>query len=129
HFDSDRASLGTYLYAITRNLCYKRLRMIVPEVSPESLKEEPWYDRDPLKELLATEVSTQVTRAVAGLPEFQREAILLFEFGGCTLAEIAIITEADVGTVKSRLHRARLRLRKELAPYLKKDPVRVVGEE
>ena len=47
----------------------------------------------------------------------QQEALVLFEYEGVTLEEIARIVGADVGTVKSRLHRARERLRRDLAPY------------
>jgi RNA polymerase sigma-70 factor (ECF subfamily) len=128
-FDLARATLGTYLYAITRNLCHKRFREAAPDVAPGSQKDEPRDERSPLIELLAVELSTEVARAVAGLPEFQREAIILFEFEGRTLAEVAMIAEADIGTVKSRLYRARQRLRNELAPYLRKDSIRVAGEE
>jgi RNA polymerase sigma-70 factor (ECF subfamily) len=46
----------------------------------------------------------------------QREAILLFEYEGFTLEENARIADAGVGTVKSRLHRARERLHRILAP-------------
>jgi RNA polymerase sigma-70 factor (ECF subfamily) len=42
--------------------------------------------------------------------------VLLFEYEGFTLEEIATIANVDVGTVKSRLHRARERLRQVLAP-------------
>jgi RNA polymerase sigma-70 factor (ECF subfamily) len=47
----------------------------------------------------------------------QREALVLFEYEGVSLEEIAQIVGAEVGTVKSRLHRARERLRQVLAPY------------
>ena len=63
------------------------------------------------------EASAAVNAAVARLPPLQREAIVLFELGGSTLEEIAHIVGADVGTVKSRLHRARARLRRALAAY------------
>ncbi|HVN78058.1 MAG TPA: sigma-70 family RNA polymerase sigma factor [Terriglobia bacterium] len=128
-FDLSRASLGTYLYAIARNLCYRRFRDANPEPIQGPIEEEPKDERSPLNELLDAELSTQVAQAVAGLPEFQREAIILFEFEGRTLAEIAIIAETDIGTVKSRLFRARQRLRNELAPYLKNDSIRVAKEE
>ncbi len=53
------------------------------------------------------------------LPPLQKEALVLFEYEGATLEEIAQIVAADVGTVKSRLHRARERLRRSLAGYRK----------
>jgi RNA polymerase sigma-70 factor (ECF subfamily) len=56
--------------------------------------------------------------AVSELPPLQREAIVLFEYEGLSLAEVASVCETDVGTVKARLHRARGRLRRTLAPYL-----------
>ena len=61
-------------------------------------------------------VSSQVAAAVHSLPPLQREAVLLFEYEGLTLEEIAKVVEADVGAVKSRLHRARERLRRVLTP-------------
>jgi RNA polymerase sigma-70 factor (ECF subfamily) len=54
---------------------------------------------------------------VAQLPELQREALILFEYEGFALNEIAHIVNADVGVVKSRLHRARESLKRLLAPY------------
>ena len=57
--------------------------------------------------------------AVASLPELQQEALILFEYEGVTLEEIAQIVGADTGTVKSRLHRARERLRRVLVEYRK----------
>jgi RNA polymerase sigma-70 factor (ECF subfamily) len=47
----------------------------------------------------------------------QREAVVLFEYEDQSLEEIAAILETDTGTVKSRLHRGREWLRRELAPY------------
>jgi RNA polymerase sigma-70 factor (ECF subfamily) len=52
------------------------------------------------------------------LPPLQREALVLFEFEELSLAEIAEVVGADTGTVKARLHRARQRLKRILAPYM-----------
>jgi RNA polymerase sigma-70 factor (ECF subfamily) len=65
------------------------------------------------------ELSSMVEQAVGKLPPLQREALVLFEYEGLTLEEIAEITGADVGTIKSRLHRARERLKRMLAPNRK----------
>jgi RNA polymerase sigma-70 factor (ECF subfamily) len=48
----------------------------------------------------------------------QREALILFEYEGLSLAEIAEITDADVGAIKGRLYRARGQLKELLRPYL-----------
>jgi RNA polymerase sigma-70 factor (ECF subfamily) len=52
------------------------------------------------------------------LPPLQREALVLFEYEGLSLNEIAKITESDVGAIKGRLFRARERMKTMLRPYL-----------
>jgi len=54
---------------------------------------------------------------VASLSPLQREALVLFEYEGLSLNEIASMVETDVGAVKARLFRARERLRNALQPY------------
>ncbi len=82
----------------------------------------------PLRRLLDEELSNEVRKAVESLPPLQREALVLFEYEELSLAEIATIVEADTGTVKARLHRARQRLKKILAPYLSSHEAIVVEE-
>jgi RNA polymerase sigma-70 factor (ECF subfamily) len=119
-YQAERASLRTYLCAAARNLAFKQLRrrgteLIVEDVpEPEATPGAP----EPLRRLLDEEVAEEVRRAVEGLPPLQREALILFEYEELSLAEVARIVEADVGTVKSRLHRARERLRRTLAPWM-----------
>ena len=55
--------------------------------------------------------------AIAGLPETQREVLLLAHYEQLSLAEIAEITNIEVTAVKSRLQRARAALRETLADY------------
>jgi RNA polymerase sigma-70 factor (ECF subfamily) len=71
-----------------------------------------------LHQLLEAELSDKVREAVQNLPPLQREALVLFEYEGLALSEIATVVGADVGTVKSRLHRARERLKNALHQYL-----------
>ncbi len=99
----------------------KRLRRHESETAIEDLACEPRAFGDhsePLERLLSDELSLIVQKAVASLPLLQREAIVLFEFEEVSLAEIALIVGADVNSVKSRLWRARQRLRILLAPYV-----------
>jgi RNA polymerase sigma-70 factor (ECF subfamily) len=113
-FDEARGTLKTYLFSIARNLALKQYRDQRAE-EPLDGTEAP----DAVDPAGAVEISTVVSSAVAGLPLLQQEALILFEYEGATLEEIAQIVGADIGTVKSRLHRARERLRRVLAPQRK----------
>jgi RNA polymerase sigma-70 factor (ECF subfamily) len=106
-----RGSMKTYLFAIARNLVLKRYRDYRAE---EQLEDDFGAVPDPRP---ALEAGAAVASAIAALPGLQQEAVILFEYEGVTLEELAQIVAADVGTVKSRLHRARVRLRKSLAAY------------
>jgi RNA polymerase sigma-70 factor (ECF subfamily) len=108
--DPQRGSMRTFLLSVTRHIVLKRWR--------------GGHRWDALDEgLPAAEVSSNgdlaaaVQGAVSALPPLQREAIILAEYEEMSLEEIARIVEAEVGTVKSRLHRARENLRRILAPY------------
>lgn len=119
-FDSSRASLRTYLLAAARNLSLKHFRHTGSEVGVEELAQDLRSPEgaEPLRQLLDEELSSEVQRAIESLPPLQREALVLFEYEELSLAEIAEVVGADIGTVKARLHRARQRLKRVLAPYL-----------
>ena len=121
-FDPARGSLRTFLCAVTRNLSFKQLRKRGHEtLTDEPLESEgtaPSEAPEPLRRLLEGERSVAVQEAVASLSPLQREVLILFEYEGESLADIAQIVGADVGTVKARLHRARERLRRTLGPWL-----------
>ena len=72
----------------------------------------------PLRQMLDRELAAVVKDAIQELPPLQREALILFEYEGLSLAEVAAVVDSDVGAVKARLHRARERLRNSLRPYL-----------
>jgi len=61
------------------------------------------------------ELGARLKQAVAGLPPAQREAFLLQQEGGLSLAEIAELTGVGIETVKSRLRYAATKLRDDLA--------------
>ncbi len=115
--DAGRASLRTYLCAIARNLVFKRLRRAGYETALEEGTDSVALNAEPLQQVLTAEVAEAVRQAVAALPWLQREALILFEYEGLSLAEIAEIAEVEVSTIKARLHRARERLRVALAVY------------
>lgn len=113
-WDAARGDMKTYLFSIARNLAFKRYR----DDHSNQQVDEDWALSIP-DQRADQEISTVVAQLVGQLPELQREALILFEYEGFQLAEIARIVNADVGVVKSRLHRARERLRRLLGPYRK----------
>lgn len=119
NFRSERGSLRTYLFAAARNLALKHFRGTGREASLDDLEDETDHSTaQPLGRLLGKELSSLVREAVLALPPLQREALVLFEYEGLSLNEIAQVTDSEVGAVKGRLFRARERLKSTLRPYL-----------
>ena len=113
-WDVARGDMKTYLFSIARNLAFKRYRDDHSDMQVDEGLAVALADQRPDQE-----ISIAVAQVVAQLPDLQREALILFEYEGFQLAEIAQIVNADIGVVKSRLHRARERLKRELVPYRK----------
>lgn len=117
-FDPARGTLRAFLMAIARNLALKRWRTEhrLDPLDVDAIVAEPVdFDRG--------EVGAIVGSAVQALPPLQREVVILVEYEGLTLMETASAVDADVGTVKSRLHRARENLRRMLASLRSRQPV------
>ena len=113
-FDPARGALRSFLLAVARNLALKRWRQ---EYRLDELGDE-LEDQvtTPPVDLESQETSDAVGAAVASLPPLQREVLILAEYEDLPLEEIARAVDAEVGTVKSRLFRARENLRRTLAP-------------
>jgi RNA polymerase sigma-70 factor (ECF subfamily) len=122
-----RSAFGTWVHALTRN-CYLDLRkkalsrvtesLDQPHVTDFGTVERQFESKAPSPHDLAEqgERSLLWARAVGKLPENQRRLVLLFHVSQLGYEEIASLTLLPIGTVKSRLHRARLALRVILAP-------------
>lgn len=77
-------------------------------------------DKDiPDKTTMNKELEELIRKEIQKLPEHFRVTIVLRELQGLNYDEIAKLTSASIGTVKSRLARARAKLQKNLEPYLK----------
>jgi RNA polymerase sigma-70 factor (ECF subfamily) len=116
-FDPARGTLRAFLLGIARNLALKHWRAEhrFEPLDDEAMVAEPLdFDRG--------QVGDIVGRAVRALPPLQSEVVILVEYEGLTLAEVARAVGADIGTVKSRLHRARENLRRVLAPLRSRQP-------
>jgi len=86
-----------------------------PEFEDESWQPPAEPKAEPETQALAAERSKALARALDELPFEQRNCIVLFDVEGYDYAEIAGIMHVEVGTVKSRIHRGRLTLRRVLA--------------
>jgi RNA polymerase sigma factor (sigma-70 family) len=119
-----------WLSRIATNLFYDELRKRKRTASPLSLDaplslEDGELDWEiaaetpgPDEELSTREFYDQLNDAIADLPEVFRTTIVLREIEGMAYEEIAEITGVSLGTVKSRIARARLRLQTQLQQYL-----------
>jgi len=72
----------------------------------------------PDREIQAEEIKQTVNKAIAALPEDLRTAITLRELEGLNYEEIAMVMDCPIGTVRSRIFRAREAVDKQLKPYL-----------
>ena len=118
-FDPERGSLRQYLYGMVRNLVRQRLQSNGREVHwDDNVEDDPKSAVLACPDVMASaELTAIVQMAISALPPLQREAIVLSEFEELSLDEVATIVGADLGTVKSRLHRAREGLRRTLSAY------------
>ena len=121
------AQFFTWLYRIAFNLAVSRNRKKRPRVSFTAAQEAG--APDPVAEgyapdaaTLADERSALLHEAVAKLPEDYRQVLVLREFEGCDYQRIAEVLELPIGTVRSRLFRARAQLRERLAPIFDEGP-------
>lgn len=125
HTFQQHSAFYTWLYRIAFNLALgrKRRRRRV-EISVEQAREatgvEPIDSGDaPGERMERTERVIQVREALYALSEEHRAILVLREMEGCCYETIAEILDLPVGTVRSRLHRARSQLRDHLQDLLK----------
>jgi len=114
---------STWLYRITVNHCLNYIRRrtrqqqtLVGAESSEWMQESP--ASNPHKRLEQKERWVLVQAKLQVLSPEHRTIILLRDFEGLSYEEIADVLQLETGTVKSRLHRARMELKALLEPYL-----------
>jgi RNA polymerase sigma-70 factor (ECF subfamily) len=122
HFDSYRGpAIKPWLFAILRNICHAEFarRMNSPTAIAEIAEAESqeaaplWHEAEasPEAELLRRRDATTIQRLVSTLAEPFREILVLREMQSLSYREISDIVGAPIGTVMSRLARARAMLR------------------
>ncbi len=72
----------------------------------------------PMEKCITSECEQEIKKAIRGLPEAFRIAIILREFQGLSYEQIANTTNSSIGTVKSRISRARIKLQDVLKNYV-----------
>ena len=126
------SSFYTWLYRIVVNLCIDHIRRAnrrantdfdekvnYANETPEGADMLPRrLDSNPGKVLGRRELAERIQEAVNELPEYHRAVIILREVEGLSYTEMAKMMKVSKGTIMSRLHHARQKLRKSLEPYL-----------
>jgi RNA polymerase sigma-70 factor (ECF subfamily) len=120
------SSISSWLYTIARRACIRKRRrskfapLGVDPLDGPGVAADRLADPSPSPEQVASdrEVARALTRAIDALDSSQREVLVLRDLEGLPAAEVAEVLGISVHAVKSRLHRARVAVRRELAPVL-----------
>jgi RNA polymerase sigma factor (sigma-70 family) len=112
-YDARRGRVPTWLLAIARNLAIDRARMRSPTpVDPDVIASE--LDLAHVDSPIDVGERDRLRRAIASLPDEQRRALVLATYAGRTASEIAELDGVPLGTVKTRIRSAMLKLRESL---------------
>jgi len=114
-YNPDRAAFSTWLLTIARNLSRDRWKARSPEF--DASLDQVDDSSPPIDSLTDAELWSRLDRALSQLPWEQRTAFVLAEIQELPHAEIAIIEEIEIGTVKSRVSRAKAKLRTVLGDW------------
>ncbi|HSB11120.1 MAG TPA: sigma-70 family RNA polymerase sigma factor [Blastocatellia bacterium] len=113
-YDPSRGSVAAFLYGIARNYVLRRFeqdRLLVPltDSDEDDAFTHPAMiaEVDPLGDLTRSEMLETLRASILALPAHYREVVVLCELHEMSYAEAATVVGCAVGTVRSRLHRAR----------------------
>ena len=129
------SQFGSWLYRIAANAAYQKLRArraknreiaieeVLPALDDDGRHFEPmadWSSRVD-EQALTAELREVLTRAIDSLPPDYRTALVMHDIEGLSNPDIAETLGISLPAVKSRVHRSRLFVRKQLADYLGTD--------
>jgi RNA polymerase sigma-70 factor, ECF subfamily len=121
-FDPSKGAVSAFLFGVARNHVLRRLRtehLLAPlgdDSDDDVVFSQPSAEMCPLEDLTRAETIESVRRAVLSLPAKYREVVVLCELQDVSYGETAEILGCAIGTVRSRLHRARALLLAKLRP-------------
>ncbi len=130
----DQANFSSWLFRISHNLCMDTMRTkqrkkqgfhlisfdpqaTDEEITSSNIGDLPDDMPNPAQLLDSEEQEKVIAESISKLPDYQRTVLVLHDLEGFSYQEIAEITGASIGTVRSRLHYGRLKLRELLEPY------------
>jgi RNA polymerase sigma-70 factor, ECF subfamily len=108
-YDEAKGSLESFLYGIARNL----IRVVRRQGPVEEAVDRP-FKHDILGDLISNEATAALHRTLRELPERYRDVVILCDLEERSYEEVARLIGRPVGTVRSRLHRARALLSAKL---------------
>lgn len=113
------AKLGTWLYGIASRLCLNRLASPDRRVTrgDAALADVPAANVDAAMAAERAELEAAMHAAIAELPDERRLVLVLRDLEGLSYEQIAEALALDPGTVRSRLHRARMQLKEKLERF------------
>lgn len=120
-YDPSRGSLAAFLCGVARNLVRRQndrqaAFAAMPDEDSDTLLPEQWIDsHTPMDSLLLNEDLQQLRSAILRLPPHYRDVLVLCDLQELSYAEVAAICGCELGTVRSRLNRARGLLSQALA--------------
>ena len=109
---AEERSLGGWIFTIAHNLCMNKIR----DRKPQDTLEDARLFVEPAPDF-GEDWQALIAHAMSLLPVEYREIIILREYEGLSYTEITDILHTSIPSVKSRLYRAKGRLRELLAPY------------
>ncbi|GGX76332.1 RNA polymerase sigma factor [Streptomyces fructofermentans] len=117
-YDSSRGPARGWLFGVARNVLARHWQAAAraadgPQPPSDTQVGDPWQAVD--RRLDAAAVGPELRNGLAGLPEVERELLLLVAWEQLTPTEAAAVVGIPAGTARSRLHRARARLRDGLS--------------
>ena len=126
-FDPERGTLSGYLFGIARKLVLRHMERGRSDVALETDLEgstlpEAMVHDDPLAELIGREGIEALRRSVLALPSRYREVVVLCDLEEVDYLEAAVVLGCPIGTVRSRLHRARALLLEKLSQRWHRPP-------
>jgi RNA polymerase sigma-70 factor (ECF subfamily) len=112
--DRVMTNVPAFILTIARNLCVNQRRREKQAVSYEDYMAQDGIDTSNDK----NELLDLIKMAIELLPDEYKEAFILREYDGLTYQEIGNLTGTTLTTVKVRIHRAKVKIREVLSPYL-----------